>query len=386
MRAILAVIKKELKSILTNRTILAQIILIPFLYVFGFTMLMTTMNPTPDTPDSLEIKGYYINLDGELAAALDDLGMTNTSADQLETLKDQMRKEECDIIVMFPDNFLKEQTEMLPDVQMWYDSSSENSYKAFVVVSGMLESLNPKIFTINADANNVYDLMDEGKTIREMLGMIFSTYMLIAVIIASQGLAADSIAGDKERGFLNMLLLTPVKRHNIAIGKSLSLLIVNAISTISAFAAMALSLPKFSESFNLAVAVSYTAIDYINLFILIVSATTVLLSLMLLISTLASSIKQASSMSGVVMIIVMLCSILMGSGMDFTEQIMDMGITNAYIPVWNSIIGIQKVFTQTLPTNMTLIALGINTAITILILSVIAKLFTSEKIVNNVSN
>ena len=365
MRAILAVIKKELKSILTNRTILAQIILIPFLYVFGFTMLMTTMNPTPDTPDSMEIKGYYINLDGELAAALDDLGMTSTSADQLETLKDQMRKEECDIIVMFPDNFLKEQTETLPDVQMWYDSSSENSYKAVVVVSGMLEALIPKIFTINADANNVYDLMDEGKTIREMLGMIFSTYMLIAVIIASQGLAADSIAGDKERGFLNMLLLTPVKRHNIAIGKSLSLLIVNAISTISAFAAMALSLPKFSESFNLAVAVSYTAIDYLNLFILIVSATTVLLSLMLLISTLASSIKQASSMSGVVMIIVMLCSILMGSGMDFTEQIMDMGITYAYIPVWNSIIGIQKVFTQTLPTNMTLITLGINTVITI---------------------
>ena len=126
MRAILAVIKKEVKSILTNRTILAQIILIPFLYVFGFTMLMTTMNPTPDTPDSMEIKGYYINLDGELAVALDDLGMTSTSADQLETLKDQMRKEECDIIVMFPDNFLKEQTETLPDVQMWNDSSSEN--------------------------------------------------------------------------------------------------------------------------------------------------------------------------------------------------------------------------------------------------------------------
>ena len=149
---------------------------------------------------------------------------------------------------------------------------------------------------------------------------------------------------------------------------------------------MALSLPKFSESFDLTVAVSYTAIDYINLFILIVSTTTVLLSLMLLISAVAPSIKQASSMNGVVMILVMLCSILMGSGMDFTEQILDMGITNAYIPVWNSIIGIQKVFTQTLPTNMTLITLGINTVVTVLILSVIAKLFTSEAIVNNSSN
>lgn len=386
MRSILAVMKKELKSIFTNKAILAQIILIPFLYVFGFTMMMTMMAPAEDTQDVDKISGYFINIDGEVAEVLGELGLKSGKAEQLDSMKAQIESGDIDVVVMFPDNFVESLGTSVQDVQIWYDSSVQDSYVGFVTVSEVLNSLNPKLFTINANTDNTYDLINENEALQEMLAMIFPTYVLIAVIIASQALAAESIAGDKERGFLNMILLAPVKRYTIAVGKSLSLLIVNAVSTITSFVAVAISLPKFSETLSESATLSYAFADYINFFLMTISATTLLLSLILLISAVSSGVKQASQSSGFVMIVVMLCSLFMSSGMDVVDEILNAGTINAYIPVWNAIIGMQGVFKQTLSTDMILITLIVNTAITVFVLGVIAKMFTSEKIVNNSTN
>ena len=58
MRSIFSVLKKELRSVFTSKALIAQIILIPFLYVFGFTMLMTGMSPDPDANNALSVDGY----------------------------------------------------------------------------------------------------------------------------------------------------------------------------------------------------------------------------------------------------------------------------------------------------------------------------------------
>ena len=385
MRAILAVMKKELKSILLNKTILAQIILIPFCYLFGFTYMTTMMVPEETIPENT-VLGYYANLDGDLAATLDALGLEQCSIEDIETHKEEIAQENTNILVVFPDDFLQKSTELLPDVEMWYNSYSEDSYEAYLIVNSVLESLNPKLFTINADTETTYDLMDESKVLKEMLAMVFPMYTLVSILVTSQALAAESIAGDKERGFLNMMLLAPVKRYSIAIGKTLSLLVVNTISTMSAFVAVVLSLGKFGESMGLASNVVYGMLDYINYFVLTISATTVLMSFMLLISTLANSTKQANTMNGLMMIVILLISLLSGSGFDMTKNISTLGLVNSYIPVWNSVVNLQAVFTQTLVDNSVLLTVIVNLVTTMIILSVVAKLFTSEKIVNNVSN
>lgn len=386
MRSILAVMKKELKSIFTNKAILAQIILIPFVYVFGFTMMMTMMAPTEDTQDVDKISGYFINIDGEGAEVLGELGLKSGNVEQLDLMKAKIESGDIDVVVMFPDNFVESLGASVQDVQIWYDSSVQDSYMGFVAVSEVLNSLNPKLFTINANTDNTYDLINENEALQEMLAMVFPMYVLIAVIMASQALAAESIAGDKERGFLNMILLAPVKRYTIAVGKSLSLIIVNAVSTITAFIAVAISLPKFSETLSEGATLSYAFADYINFFLMTISATTLLLSFILLISAVASGVKQASQSSGFVMIIVMLCTIFMSSGMDVVDEILNAGTINAYIPVWNAIIGMQGVFKQTMSPDMMFITLIVNTTVTIFVLGVIAKMFASEKIVNNATN
>ena len=83
------------------------------------------------------------------------------------------------------------------------------------------------------------------------------------------------------------------------------------------------------------------------------------------------------------MIIVMLISMLLGSGNDIAENVLELGTLNAYIPVWNAVVGMQFIFKQTLTTDMILISCVVNIVATVAILGLIAKMFGSEKIVNN---
>lgn len=385
MRSIFSVLKKELRSVFTSKALIAQIILIPFLYVFGFTMLMTAMSPDMEENSTLSVDGYYINIDGQIGSAMSELGLREGWIDDIDYMKEMICKGEKDVIVFFPDEFLQGQGETLQNVHIWFDSSSQDSYKGFVAVSEVLNSLNPKLFTINADTTQSYDLADEDKAAKEMLALIFPMYILVAVILSSQAIAAESIAGDKERGFLNMMLLAPVKRYTIAVGKWLALMIINAIGSISAFIALSLSLPRFSEVIGTTTAITYSAPEYINFFILTISSTTLLMSIVLLFSTLANSVKQASTMTSVIMIGVMLINMLLGSGTGISDKILALRMTNAYIPLWNSVIGLQYAFRQTLESEMVLVSCIINIIATFAVLGLIAKLFNSERIVNNVN-
>ena len=110
------------------------------------------------------------------------------------------------------------------------------------------------------------------------------------------------------------------------------------------------------------------------------------MSIVLLFSTLANSVKQASTMTSVIMIGVMLINMLLGAGTDISDKILALRMTNAYIPLWNSVIGLQYAFRQTLTSEMVLVSCVINIVATFAVLGLIAKLFNSERIVNNVNN
>lgn len=67
--------------------------------------------------------------------------------------------------------------------------------------------------------------------------MIFSSMLpmllMIFLFTGCMSVAPESIAGEKERGTIATLLVTPVKRSHIAIGKIIALSIIALLSGIS---------------------------------------------------------------------------------------------------------------------------------------------------------
>jgi len=65
-----------------------------------------------------------------------------------------------------------------------------------------------------------------GKIIASLLPML----MIMFLFSGAMSIGPESIAGEKERGTIATLLVTPVKRKEIAIGKILALSVLSLIS------------------------------------------------------------------------------------------------------------------------------------------------------------
>jgi len=137
---------------------------------------------------------------------------------------------------------------------------------------------------------------------------------MLIIIMLVQGAAAvvpESIAGEKERGTLATLLVSPLKRSELAVGKILSLAVLSFISGSASAIATILAMPNLmagaEESFD---AVSlYGITDYILLAFVILSTLLLLVSMISIISAFAKTVKEASSAAMPLMIVVMLVGV-----------------------------------------------------------------------------
>ena len=106
------------------------------------------------------------------------------------------------------------------------------------------ESQLANILDVNASADTTYDLASE----ESITGMIFSMMMpmLLTMLLFAGCMSAapESIAGEKERGTIATLLVTPMKRSSLAIGKICSLSVIALLSCLSSFVGTMLSIPK----------------------------------------------------------------------------------------------------------------------------------------------
>ena len=194
-------------------------------------------------------------------------------------------------------------------------------------------------------------------------------------------LAANSIAGDKEKGFLNTLLVTPIKRESLAAGKSISILVVAIIASCSAFIGMAISLPNFAKALKIAEKTSYSIPDYGVLLGAVITGAFVCAVILLIISTVAKDTKQATTLSPILLLVVMIPS-LMCSTESFSKNVEKLGTTNYLIPVWNSVKLLQDGIKLDYSWANAGITFGVNVVVALFGIFFIGKLFNREKIVN----
>ena len=197
----------------------------------------------------------------------------------------------------------------------------------------------------------------------------------------SMNLAAETIAGDKERGFLNTMLITPVKRSSIAAGKSLCVFVAAVIGGISAFIGMAVSLPKLAESSGATESISYSFSEYLLLFGVTITAVFALAGVLLILSTVAKDAKQATSIAPSLMLILMVASMLTIVE-SFGEIVDDLGMINACIPAWNTMVVMQDVVACDYSPEFVAVTCIVNIIFSSIAIFVVGRLFEKENIVN----
>lgn len=387
MKNIITIIKKELKRFFTDRRMLISLIMPGLLIFVIYSLMGSFMSDAMDVEDNYVYNVYVENLPEEYNVILENeeyiinIIEENNTIDEIKT---KIEEKEVDLYLGFDEDFINKVNQGLkPNVTIYYNSSSNESLELYSYLYTTLSVGSTTIdynYLVNMNPDINYNLATNEDISAQVITMMLPYLLIILLFTGCVSLATESIAGEKERGTIYTLLVTPTKRSHIAIGKIVALSITALVAASTTFVGLIASLPNLMEGAGGEITLSMYSIEtFIGVFGVILVTVMLFTTLLSIISTIAKNIKEASQWSSVLMVVVMLMGVssLVGMGNIPTNPIVYL------IPVYNSVHCMSSLFA--LQFN------GINFIITILSnivyigvgVYVLAKMFNSEKIMSN---
>ena len=380
---ILTIFKKELARFFKDKRTLVALLL-PGLLLYVVYSLMGGALSDAFTPDEEYVpKISAVALPTSIGAICEAGGIEIETIDEngVESYKQAISDDESDLLLIFPENFDDSvaQGTAIPNIEIYYNSSSTNStaaYQTMVSVLDAYESMMANKFDINL-GDGEYDLATDEDMAALIFSMIMPMILIMLLFSGCMAVAPESISGEKERGTIAALLVTPTKRSHIAIGKILALSIMALISGASSTIGIVFSLPKLvgdSVAINGSV---YDLTDYLMLGVVILSTVLVLITVISIISAYAKTVKEAGTYVTPLMILLMLTGL--GGMFGTTAQSPALYL----IPIYNSVQSMIGIFSFEANILYMSITVAVNVAVTIVGVFVLTRMFNSEKIMFN---
>ena len=404
MRNILNIVKKELDKIFRNPRLIFSTFILPGLMIFIIYSTMGDMATDEMNKVTTETSVIYLINNSEyfdaVIEAYNNVHPEGSSSyinaefieysekdKTLEELEEDLKEGVCHAYVVFDVNFdellasrLQDQSSPLPKINTYTLSTSSKSSIASQKVSLLIKVLSETVIKNTYGDITVIDeistdMAGEKEQSNLVLGMILPMFLMIFVFAGGLSVGSDAIAGEKERGTIATLLMAPINKNEIVIGKVIAVIIITILSAIGSFIGVALSLPNTQEIFGGANMALFNGTTLLGLFVLIISTALIAVTLFLIASTLAKSIKEATTYSMPFYIISMVISV---STM-YMESI-PTEIVPYLIPIYNLSLGMKGILIGDLTIPYLLVIVGSNFVYFLLGIILMAKLFKSERI------
>lgn len=327
MNNIKITIKKELRSVIRDKKSLLMMALTP-LFIPIFVILMSYMYETL-TSDNKETK-YQVGVNYNLSTTEKELLSPDIEVTKYNSQKDMEEAYKKDNIIAY---ITKENN----NYNIYANSKTEDGSMVLMHITNYLDSYNNYLgqnylLENNIDISKVYnninyttnELKGESMFASEVVLMAI-TFTIMAITLSSIYASTDSTAGEKERGTLETILTFPIARKELILGKYFSICI----------SGLCIAIASFTKTFKEA----------------------------------QSALTPISLITCVPMFLSML-------------NINLNGILN-FIPIVNHTIVINDILTGTINTNNILITIISSTIYIIILISLISKIYKSEKILFN---
>ena len=399
------IIDKELKRIFSDRRMVFSVFLLPALSIFLIYNLMGILASNRineiqthqarvavvRAPESFqnfwagyeEKEKYDLSYDTQISAEL----------------KEMVRSGEVEAIVEFPADFSEKMTayerETTPDIHIYYNPTEDYSatanqqlqtsllkdYQDALLQERFGDLKKIRAFTTNEDFKNKpqeYEIKNEKKSSGFGIAQLLPMMLSIMLFASAMGIGLETIAGEKERGTMAALLLTPVSRNTIALGKMISLGILAIISTLTSVIALVAAFPKLAAiSGTMPTNLMYGMTDYLQISVILLLEVGIFVGMICLISVLSRTVKEASTYVTPAYMVVMMGAF--AAMFSFGKP----GLYVFAIPVAGNIFALKSAlnFELTLPQLLLTCVVSL-ISIALLVLAT-AKAFKSEKIMFN---
>ncbi len=389
MREIFVIVKKELKRFFTDKRMIMSLIL-PGVLIFVLYSLMgnfigKAITPADDYEYVICVENESVTLDGYLSTLGFKYKKVNAPREEAEK---KLVDKEIDLYVSFSEDFDDAGADKAgKNVVIEYNSAKSESAKIYsalqtVYMQNSVASVDYN-YAINAGVENP-DMATEEDVVKMMLTMFMPFILMVFLVTGSVSVASESIAGEKERGTIATLLVTPVKREYIALGKIIALTVTSLFSSLVSFVGIMASLPNLLQlerigdvtSIDLSVYGASTFVGILGIILITVMMFTMIMSVL---SAFAKSVKEATQFVTPAMIVVMLASVtsMIGGGKAVTNPALYL------IPIYNCAQCLTMLFSGEFYGLCYLFTILSDALFVVLGVVLLAKMFNNEKIMLN---
>lgn len=387
MKNIWTIIKKEFSRFFKDKRLVLALVLPGVLIYLIYSFLGDGIfSKIGGTDENYVYQIYTVNMPETFRspfAVAENIELHAVSSEETDSVKDKVADKDADLLAVFPDGFEDAYESVkngisknYPQVRLYYNTTRTEGSQAYELFSALIsefrQEVKPYFLTVPQD------LATEKDTTGMIFSMLAPMLMLMFLFSGCMAVAPESIAGEKERGTFATMLVTPVKRSHIAVGKILSLSALSLISGLCSFLGLILSLPKLMGGMEGVNAGVYSAGSYLMLLGIILSSVLVIVALISVVSALAKSVKEASNMIGPMMILVM----LLGVSTMFSSGAVG-SLLWYLIPLYNSARAMSGIFSFAASPLAVFVTVGTNVAVAALLAFALAKMFDNEKIMFN---
>ncbi len=384
MRDILIIMKKELVRFLTDKRMLLTLFMPGVLIYIMYSLMGGLFTDMTDVDEEYTPVIITVNPSDTVTQLLAETGAEFSSAGSVESAKTLITDGAADVLIVFSEDFDNSVLQYdvtqgkAPDVEVFYNSastSSSNTYSTVRYVLDAYESAMSNKFDVNVSTDESYDLASEEDIAAMLYSSLLPMLLLMLLFSGTSAITPEAIAGEKERGTIATLLVTPVSRTKIALGKIFALSVIALISGASSAAGTLLALPKLFEGSGVDTSSIYGISDYVTVFLVILATVVLIVTLMSLISTYSKTIKEAQMMSAPLMMIAVAIGVLSMSGIEGGRD-----VYMYLIPLYNSSMCLGDVFSLALNSTGIIVTCVSNVVYAAVGVFAMTKMFDSEKV------
>ncbi|MBH0079859.1 ABC transporter permease [Pseudoalteromonas sp. NZS11] len=363
------VYKKELKELLRDKKTLMFVVLLPVL-IFPIIFAIVAFIGTQAALDADQKVNTYVIINGEYAQEFTDKVFYHKSFElyngsktfnTIEDLKAGVTAGDIDMGIYLPSNAVKtldngEQSKWqvvfndAKSINYLFDRVKELAQE----YSDVLQADKLKSFGIKESAHKAIldpievvkvDTADKRENLGEKIGAYLPYLLIPLVLMGATYPAIDLGAGEKERGTLETLLLTPITRTELVLGKFITLLTTSIASTTITIVSMgcwvAVALAFADLDFIKTAFGTLAVSDLLMIFLLLLPLAAIFSSLALAISIYARTFKEAQNyMQPLSMVVFFPIIISIMPNMELTAK-------TAFIPVTNVALAIKDIIKGT---------------------------------------
>lgn len=320
-KQILIVTKKEIKDNFRDRkTVMSSIVMgavfMPVLFVVMMNFIVNMQKDKAEAQLEMVVKG------SEHARGL--IRFMKTKAVKIREFEGNAKKAIQDqteeAIVVIPESFAEHFSAGIPArVQLYYDATAKGATNVTRQrIQALIREYSTTIGLTRLQLRGVSPLSIQAVVIEDYdvstaqskgaMAMAFLPYVLIlGLFMGSMYLAIDTMAGEKERNSLEALLLNPIKRSHLLIGKLLATITFGLVTLVATIISFKIAMP-FMPLDDLGMTVDL-GVKNISILLLILAPLAVLAaSLQTIVATYSKSFKEAQTYVNLLIILPMIPS------------------------------------------------------------------------------